>query len=127
MIWVAGPGRAPRWFVSPLDAGPRPIRSAVGTDFAGFRLCPGVRLDEARVVEVLDGLLPTDARVPDLLGSLVEHDRWVEDALSLLADGGSVGGLRGASHGRGGPAGSCAAVDGPSRSPVSSTSPTRHT
>lgn len=47
VIWIAMPGMAPAWVLSPLDAVPRLVSAVAGTKYLGFRLQPGVRIRSA--------------------------------------------------------------------------------
>lgn len=85
MGWA--PGERPHWFVSPLAQRPDCVSIGAGIVMRGFRLQPGVRLNEAALVDSVQG---RDWAPEDILARIGDHgDRapQVAEALACLASG----------------------------------------
>ena len=81
----------PRWFISPLHDGPTPVHLAAGTCLVGYRLQPGVQLDDARLLRGLATRPPDAVDIEDRIGTSARVDPFVESALvALRASGAAV-------------------------------------
>lgn len=78
-------GAAPVWFISEIAKTSAPVHSKIGDRYNGFRLRPGVQIDQAGLMASLeDGL--TDASIKERLHSYVLDNPAVSEALACLAD-----------------------------------------
>lgn len=87
LIYCREAGGRPRWFVSDLSSRPYEVAVAAGTVMRGYRLRPGVQLDEAALLAAVQGREWGDAAIH---AHLVDHGRLevaVAEALSCLASG----------------------------------------
>ncbi|MCB1757337.1 MAG: helix-turn-helix transcriptional regulator [Gammaproteobacteria bacterium] len=64
LIIKLSPGRKPHWFISALDVKTRQVEINAGESMQGFRLHPGTRLDEARLLNSVQE--QTFARVEEI-------------------------------------------------------------
>ena len=86
LIYIETQGEAPKWFVSPFYDCAATVTTPHSTAMIGFRLRPGVDIDEQALLRELGGLDPHNADVEDVLNSFVSIDAFTEDALSGLAE-----------------------------------------
>lgn len=88
LIWHALPGQRPVWFVTSLADSSYAVPSTLGEAYWGFRMPPGVQLDEVRLMQILrspryaqaDAVAPiledcmrVDGRVTQTLQALARH------------------------------------------------------
>ncbi|PIE16552.1 MAG: AraC family transcriptional regulator [Rhodobacterales bacterium] len=86
LIMRKRPGAAPIWFVSDLDSQAYQVRMRRGDCFYGFRLHPGVRVEEEALLHSLtDGM--SAAQIRERLHSYTSRNANVTEALACLASG----------------------------------------
>ncbi len=76
----------PRWFVSALGDHTYQVRLQTDDTYVGYRLKPGVRIDETQLVAALAGRHHDEGSVRDRLDSCTTFDERTRDALTGLAD-----------------------------------------
>lgn len=86
LIYKETRGEAPKWFVSPFYDGAATVTTPHSTSMIGYRLRPGVNIDELALLRELGELDPHSVDVEDVLNSFVSIAPFTEDALSGLAE-----------------------------------------
>ena len=76
----------PNWFVSPLYDSATKIVIEAATSMIGFRLKPGVIIDERRLLSILRSNEPPNVDVKQLLSDTTQNSSFVDDALQVLAE-----------------------------------------
>lgn len=91
LILVCPPGEKPYWFVSSLDNQARSVSLKAGSDVSGFRLKPGVRINQADLLGSLPDRPIETGELSSRLDSFTSSKRAVQEALKCLAtNAGSV-------------------------------------
>ncbi len=85
LILLAPAGQVPQWVVTELDDTARPLHSAAGDQYWGYRLHPGALVDGDALLQAIQHSKPRDAHdALALVDALVRVDSRVEDALDSL-------------------------------------------
>lgn len=82
-------GEEPRWFVSPLHDTATGVTTDRPTSMIGYRLRPGVQLEEKALLEERERVDPHSADVTDFLNNFATIDPFAEGVLSGLAESNS--------------------------------------
>ncbi|MBR9970409.1 helix-turn-helix domain-containing protein [Magnetospirillum sulfuroxidans] len=88
LIRIAAPGQKPFFIVSPLADSCYYSECQAGTRFDGYRLRPGVSLNEAGLLGIVAHACDADATaILSLIDDFTHMDPRVTEALACLADG----------------------------------------
>ncbi|OGB15013.1 MAG: hypothetical protein A2W72_21485 [Burkholderiales bacterium RIFCSPLOWO2_12_67_14] len=86
LIAIEAPGQPARWLVSPLANSGYTVESVAGAIYTGYRLRPGVRIDDDALLRLARAGDPADIqRAYALLGALAHMDTGTSEALDALA------------------------------------------
>ncbi|MFG0253639.1 MAG: helix-turn-helix domain-containing protein [Rhodopirellula sp. JB053] len=80
----------PHWFLTSLDASSRTVESEVGVSMRGYRLRPGVEVDERRLMGAAESRDPHAEAMVDAIESCTKLNRNVAETLAALASSNSV-------------------------------------
>jgi AraC-like DNA-binding protein len=81
------PGERPHWFVSPLSGGPEWVALQAGVTLHGFRLLPGVAVEEDALVAAVQGREWEVGDILSRLDAVCRRPDAVAEALDCLASG----------------------------------------
>ena len=86
LIAIEAPGRPAQWLVSPLADHGYTVESVAGAIYTGYRLRPGVHIDENAMLRLARAGDPADApRANALIEALAHMDTGMSEALDALA------------------------------------------
>lgn len=85
LILQRSPGGRPRWFLSPLDERSRHVQVAAGTIMRGFRLRPGVRIDERALLALTQTPRFQEGDLSECIRDFSVLSTPVAEALACLA------------------------------------------
>ncbi len=86
LIAIEIPGQPARWLVSPLADSGYTVESVAGATYTGYRLRPGVRIDEDAMLRLARAGDPADVqRAHALIEALAQVDSATTEALGALA------------------------------------------
>ncbi len=87
LIYLASPGKRPRWFVTSLDHSARKVSVRPGDLYWGFRLRPGAGVDVGKLLESVKNLEPGQREVVSRIESFSFMQPGLAEALVCLASG----------------------------------------
>ena len=79
-------GEKPVWYLTSLEASARTAKFSIDEQAAGFRFRPGVMIDNARLVSIVQKQPYDNIDIATAIGDCVSLCRDTEDALTLLSE-----------------------------------------